>query len=55
MVAAALANKMPLAVRPDKIEQGLGHQGVVHQSIALAQETVGLQGEQLRIPRPGPD
>jgi hypothetical protein len=45
MVAAALADEMPLAVRSNQIEQGLRHQGIMYQGIALAQETMGLQSE----------
>jgi hypothetical protein len=45
VVAAALAHEVALAVLRHQIEHGPGHQGVVHEGIATAQEAMGLEGE----------
>ena len=49
MVTTALADKVELAALGHQIQKGLRHQGVVDESIALPQQPVGLEGEQLRI------
>ena len=54
MVAAALAHKVLFAVAGHQIEQGLGHQGVVHEGIAAPQQAMGLEGEQLGVAGAGP-
>ena len=54
MVAAALAHEAALTARRHQIQQGLGHQGVVDEGIALLQEAMGLEGEQLGIARTRP-
>jgi len=54
MVAATLAHKVAFAPLGHQLQQGTGHQGIVNEGIALAQQTMGPQGEQLRIPRSGP-
>jgi hypothetical protein len=45
MVTAALADKVELAALGHQIQQGLRHQGVVDEGIALPQQPVGLEGE----------
>jgi hypothetical protein len=54
MVAAALAHEVPFTVRRNQIQQGRRHQGVVDEGIAVAQQAMGLEGEQLRIAGTGP-
>ena len=49
MVAPALAHKMEFTALCHQIQQLLGHEGVVDEGIALLQQPMGLQGEQLGI------
>ena len=49
MVAPALTHEMEFAALCHQIQQLLGHEGVVDEGIALLQQPMGLEGEQVGI------
>ena len=54
VMAPPFAHEMALTVLGHQLEQGLGHQGVVHQGVAAPQQSIGLEGEQFGIAWPCP-